>query len=85
MGRYYLEDKKVAYVSDGRRSVSEHSNIQPFLEQKYLFRKAYFNKKLHYVLWLNTIIQIFVPFRSLPINPLAVKNLLKFKAINREK
>ena len=32
MGRYYLAEKGYSYVSDGWRSISGHSNIQPFLE-----------------------------------------------------
>lgn len=41
MNQYYLSQNKFEYVTDGWRSVTEHSNIQPFLEQKFLFRKAY--------------------------------------------
>ena len=31
MNRYYLEELKLKYVNDGARSITEHSNIQPFL------------------------------------------------------
>ena len=31
MNKYYLEEKKLKYVNDGSRSITNHSNIQPFL------------------------------------------------------
>lgn len=31
MNRYYLEKRKVKYVNDGARSITNHSNIQLFL------------------------------------------------------
>lgn len=85
MGRYYLAEKGYSYVSDGWRNISGHSNIQPFLEQKFLFRKAYCKMDLHYATWLKCIIYILYPFRKLPIIPLPVRNLLKFEGINRGK
>ncbi|MBQ5378306.1 MAG: hypothetical protein IIU48_07280, partial [Prevotella sp.] len=41
MNQYYLQEKGFRYVTDGARSITEHSNIQPFLEEKFHFRKAY--------------------------------------------
>ena len=34
MNQYYLDEIGVKYVMDGARSITEHSNIQPFLESK---------------------------------------------------
>lgn len=54
MNRYYLEERKLEFVNDGARSITEHSNIQPFLEEKFHFRKAYIrNNQIHAVLTLH--------------------------------
>ena len=34
MNKYYLGELKYKYVSDGWRSITAHSNIQPFLEKR---------------------------------------------------
>ncbi|MGM9704630.1 MAG: hypothetical protein ACI3YB_01395 [Prevotella sp.] len=48
MNRHYLENRKLKFVSDGARSITNHSNIQPFLIDKFKFRKAYCNIRLTY-------------------------------------
>lgn len=74
MNRYYLEEKKKKYVNDGTRSITEHSNIQIFLIEKFKFRKAYCRLQIKYRWWLKICIDILYPFRNLiPI--------LKIKAI----
>lgn len=83
MNRHYLEEMRCKYVSDGWRSVTEHSGIQPFLEKNFYFRKAYVNMKLYYAPWLKFAIAILFPLRHLKLLPLNVKNLLKFEEINR--
>ena len=65
MNKYYLEEKKMRYVSDGSRSVSEHSNIQEFLMHNFGFRKAYCKVKIHYKLWLSVVIKVLFPFRNI--------------------
>lgn len=84
MNQYYLSDKKFKYVTDGWRSVTEHSNIQPFLEQKFMFRKAYCSMQLYYVPWLNLAVKLLYPLRHWKILPLNVRNVLKFEEINRQ-
>lgn len=63
MNRYYLEDRKVPFVCDGARSITEHSNIQPFLEEKFKFRKAYCDFQLFYKPWLGVAVKTLFPFR----------------------
>ena len=41
MCEYYLNQESVLYVSDGGRSLTQHSNVQNFLIDKFRFRKAY--------------------------------------------
>ena len=83
MNRYYLKEMGYDYVTDGWRSVTEHSGIQPFLEKNFLFRKAYTNMRLYYASWLKLVINILFPFRHITLLPLNVRNVLKFEEINR--
>lgn len=64
MNRYYLQERKLKYVLDGARSITEHSNIQPFLENKFHFRKAYCHLRIHYTWWLKWIITCLYPLRK---------------------
>lgn len=63
MNRYYLEELQLSYVSDGARSITEHSNIQPFLIEKFRFRKAYCDIQVYYKKLLKIVINILYPFR----------------------
>lgn len=80
LNEYYLGEKKFKYVTDGSRSVTEHSNIQPFLIQNFKFRKAYCKLKIHYKWWFGIIVKILFPFRSLIPNK-SVKAILKMHEI----
>lgn len=84
MNRYYLAEMGCKYVSDGWRSVTEHSGIQPFLERNFLFRKAYVRMEMHYAIWLRIAVKALFPFRKIKIIPLIVRHLLKFEEINRQ-
>lgn len=82
MTRHYLTERGFRYVTDGWRSVTEHSNIQPFLISKFHFRKAYCHIALYYVWWLRLVVHVLYPFRHLIPNQ-QVRNVLKFEAIRR--
>ena len=64
MNRYYLEELKLTYVSDGARSITEHSNIQPFLIEKFKFRIAYCDLQIFYKPWLSLLVKFLYPFRN---------------------
>lgn len=64
MNEYYLDNQKFRYVADGARSITEHSNIQPFLEQNFKFRKAYCKLKIRYKWWFGAIVRVLLPFRN---------------------
>lgn len=84
MNRYYLSEKGYKYVSDGFRSITGHSNIQPFLEKNFLFRKAFCRMDIYYKPWLKALIAIAYPLRHMiPVRSL--KNLLNLEAIRRGK
>jgi hypothetical protein len=48
MNKYYLNDLSVKYVSDGARSISHSTEIHEFLQDKFLFRKAYARLRVVY-------------------------------------
>ena len=80
MNRYYLQEKGFRYVTDGSRSITEHSNIQQFLEEKFLFRKAYCRLAIHYRWWMKLAVNMLYPFRKLITLP-RVKAVLNMEAM----
>ena len=68
LNQHYLGERQLKYVTDGSRSITEHSNIQPFLEQNFKFRKAYCKLKLHYKWWFGIIVRLLYPFRNIILN-----------------
>lgn len=83
MNKYYLEEKGYLYVSDGWRSVTEHSGIQPFLIKNFLFRKSFCQMRLYYAPWFGIAVKLLYPFRRFKYLPLSVRNVLRFEEINR--
>lgn len=63
MNAYYLQQRGMRYVNDGARSITEHSNIQPFLIEKYHFRKAYCHLRLYYRMPIRFMVQLLYPLR----------------------
>ena len=82
MNRFYLEELHLKYVLDGARSITEHSNIQSFLEDKFKFRKAYCDLQLFYKPWLGVLIKCLFPFRGV-IKERRLKALLNQEAMFR--
>lgn len=68
MNRYYLEELQLKFVLDGARSVTEHSNIQALLEEKFKFRKAYCALQIFYQPWLGLAVKMLYPLRNLISN-----------------
>ena len=83
MNQYYLQEKGLRYVTDGTRSITEHSNIQPFLEEKFHFRKAYCHLEVHYNWWMRIVVRMLYPFRKLIHIP-QVKAILFMESLTRE-
>lgn len=80
--RFYLGEQKMKYVLTSARSITQHSEIQSFMIEKFGFRRAYCRLKIYYRPWLQFLINIAFPFRKIiPIRP--IKNLLAFEQINR--
>lgn len=82
MNRYYLAERKLQYVNDGARTLTEHSNIQDFLISKFNFRKAYCKLHVIYQWWFGFIVKILYPFRNI-IPILKVKSILRLEEYQR--
>lgn len=80
MNQYYLQEKGFQYVTDGSRSITEHSNIQPFLEEKFHFRKSYCHLAVHYRWWLKLIVKLLYPFKKIITNP-SIKAILNMESM----
>lgn len=82
MNNHYLGERKLRYVNDGSRTVTEHSSIQDFLIHNFKFRKAYCKLKIHYKCWLSVVIKVLFPFRNIiPIRN--IKGILKMEEYSR--
>ena len=83
MNNHYLGERKLRYVNDGSRTVTEHSSIQDFLIHNFKFRKAYCKLKIHYKCWLSVVIKLLFPFRNIiPIRN--IKGILKMEEYSRQ-
>ena len=82
MNEYYLREKGFRYVTDGSRSITEHSNIQPFLMEKFHFRKAYCHLAIHYQWWMKIAVKTLYPFRKIIPIP-QVKAILNMESMTR--
>ena len=82
MNRHYLEEKKMRYVSDGARSITNHSDVQPFLIDKFKFHKAYCHIQLTYKWWFGLAVKVLYPFRRF-IQLAKVKAILNMEAMAR--
>ena len=82
MNEYYLGEKKYRYVTDGARSITEHSHIQDFLIQNFGFRKAYCQLAVHYQWWMKIVINLLYPFRKIITLP-GIKAILNMEAMQR--
>lgn len=81
MQEYYVEKQRMKYVTDGACSVTEHSNIQSFLD-KFCFRRAYCRIQVKYVWWMKILISFLYPIRNIIPNK-KIKYLLRFEAMQR--
>jgi hypothetical protein len=88
MNEYYLNIKEFNYIHNGTRSLSHQTNIQSFLMQKFLFRKAYCTLNVVYSRKMSILVKYIYPFHwifsKLPFNFFRkVSVLLKQEHINR--
>lgn len=82
INQYYLKEKGLRYITDGTRSITEHSNSQPFLEEKFHFRRAYCHLAVHYQWWMKIAVKILYPFRKI-ITGSRVKAILYMESMTR--
>ena len=79
---HYLQENGLNYISDGSRSVTEHSNVHQFLEDKFNFRKAFCQLEVHYCWWMKIAVKMLYPFRKIIPLP-RVKAILNMEAMQR--
>lgn len=65
MNQYYLGEKKLKYVSDGSRTITEHSNIQEYLIYNFRFRKAYCKLHIFYKKCFFVVIKALFPLKNI--------------------
>jgi len=65
MNQYYLNEKKLTYVTDGARSLVHQSNIQDFLINKFKFRKAFCCLHVLYPPKIKILIDMLYPLRNI--------------------
>ncbi len=65
MNKFYLNEKGFRYVNDGSRSLLHESNIQEFLEKKFLFRKAFCELNIRYSPVVSIAVKGLYPWRAL--------------------
>lgn len=82
MNQYYLQERGFKYVSDGSRSITEHSHIHEFLIQNFNFRKAYCQLNIRYQWWMKIAVKLLYPFRKHIKNPKA-KAILFMESMTR--
>ncbi|MEE1083429.1 MAG: hypothetical protein UH850_06805 [Paludibacteraceae bacterium] len=82
MNQHYLAERKLSYVNAGWRSVTLHSNIQPFLIEQFNFRKAYCKMNMRYKFPLNIAVSLLFPFRKILPNT-KIKTMLLQEAFSR--
>ena len=59
-----IGERKMLSVTDGARTISEHSNIQSFLEEKFKFRKAYCHLTMYYPWYIDLGMKLLSPLRK---------------------
>ena len=82
MNQHYLAERKLSYVNAGWRSVTLHSNIQPFLIEQFNFRKAYCKMNMRYKFPLNVAVSMLFPLRKIMPHS-KIKTMLLQEAFSR--
>lgn len=83
MNEYYILKQGYKYVYDGVRSITDHSNIQPFLIDKFGFRCAYADLKIRYRFPIGFIVRALFPVRKIVRNR-KLKALLKMEEMTKK-
>ena len=82
LNQHYLQKCQYKYVSDGSRSITEHSGIHDFLIENFHFRRAYCQLEVHYCWWMKIAVNMLYPFRKIITLP-RIKAILNMEAMHR--
>lgn len=80
--RHYLSENKLAYVSNGCKSMTERSNVHDFLIARFGFRKVYADMRVTYKWWFGCLVRALYPFRHVFSNS-KLKAVMRQEEINR--
>ena len=80
--QHYLQARHYRYITDGSRTITEHSQIQDFLIEHFHFRKAYCRLNVHYKEWMKIAVKTMYPFRKTISLP-RIKAILNMEAMQR--
>ncbi|WP_329903757.1 hypothetical protein [Porphyromonas pogonae] len=85
--RYYLKERGLKYIIAGSRSLTEHSNVQNFLIDKFEFRRAYCRIQLHYQMKIKIAIFLLKPLKKIlkPFFPSSISSMLVLDNISNIK
>ena len=61
---FYLNDRKVEYLSDGSRNLHHQTNVHDFLVQKFGFVRVGATLNLCYARWFGAAVRVVFPFRA---------------------
>lgn len=81
---YYLNKLGVKYVHNGTRSISHDTNIQDFLVNKFMFRKAYCKLNVVYSWKVKFLVCILYFFRKLIYNKFSYKYFNKINVLIKQ-
>ncbi len=80
--QHYLQAKHNRYITDGSRSITEHSHIHDFLIEHFHFRRAYCKLDVHYKWWMKIAVKLLYPLRKTIPLP-RIKAILNMEAMQR--
>ena len=80
--QHYLQRVGYRYITDGSRTITEHSQIHDFLIQNFHFRRAYCQLEVHYCWWMKIAVKMLYPFRKIISLP-RIKAILNMEAMQR--
>ena len=80
--QHYLQTRQYRYITDGSRTITEHSQIHDFLIKNFHFRRAHCHLAVHYKWWMKIAVNTLYPFRKTISLP-RIKAILNMEAMQR--
>lgn len=65
---HYLRLPEIRYINDGNRSFTEHSEVQKFLIERFMFKKVYANLNVHFKWYVKIPVLLISSFEKFITN-----------------